>query len=175
MARWVKALPAAEKDDYLVRFLAEDGDILLRAELSRRFREATAPRGRKHASAKGRRTVAQLLAARDARAEERSRKEAEQAATGRARRERERSEARARYLDELARREPATLREVETLIDTKRPKDYDRAVALLVDLRDLAERSGRAEEAAKRTRELRERHAKKSSLLERFDNKKLGR
>ena len=46
MARWVKALPAAEKDAYLVRFLAEEGDIPLRAELAKRFREATAPRGR---------------------------------------------------------------------------------------------------------------------------------
>ena len=46
MARWIKTLPAAEKDAYLVRFLAEEGDVLLRAELSKRFREATAPRGR---------------------------------------------------------------------------------------------------------------------------------
>ena len=80
MARWIETLPAAEKDAYLVRFLAEEGDVLLRAELSKRFREATAPRGKGRARAAGRRTVAQLLAARGALAEEKSRKAAEQAA-----------------------------------------------------------------------------------------------
>ena len=37
MERWVKTLPGAEKDAYLVRFLAEEGDVLLRAELAKRF------------------------------------------------------------------------------------------------------------------------------------------
>jgi hypothetical protein len=175
MVQWIETLPAAEKDAYLVRFLAEEGDVVLRAELSKRFREATAPPGQGRARATERRTVAQLLAARDALANEKSRKAAEKAARERARREREQAEARAKYLDELARREPATWREVEQLIVTKRPKDYDRAVALLVDLRDLAERSGRTEEAAKRIGELRERHMNKPSLLKRFEEKKLGR
>ena len=175
MARWVKALPAAEKEAYLVRFLAEEGDVVLRADLSRRFREATAPRGKGHARAVERRSVVQLLAARDALAEEKARNAAEKAATERARREREQAEARAKYLDDLALREPATWCKVEQLVATKRPKDYDRAVALLVDLRDLAERSGRTEEAAERTRELREQNTSKPSLLKRFEEKKLGR
>ena len=84
MARWVKSLSAAEKDAYLVRFLAEEGDVLLRAELSKRFREATAPREKGRARDDGRRTVAQLLAARDALAEEKSRKASERAARERA-------------------------------------------------------------------------------------------
>ena len=28
LIRWVKALPVSEKNDYLVRFLAEDGDLV---------------------------------------------------------------------------------------------------------------------------------------------------
>jgi hypothetical protein len=174
MVRWVEALPAAEKDAYLVRFLAEEGDVLIRAELAKRFREATAPRGTGHARAAGRRTVAELLAARDALAEEKSRKAAEQAARERARRERERAEARAKHLDQLAGREPAAWREVEQLIATKRPKDYDRAVGLLVDLRDLADRAGRADEAARQIRDIRQRHTNKPSLLKRLDENKLG-
>src|SRR5262249_39053648 len=160
---------------YLVRFLAEEGDILLRAELAKRFREATAPRDTDRARASERRTVAELLAARDALAKEKSRRAAEKAARERARREREQAEARAQYLDQLAGREPAAWREVEQLIATKRPNDYDRAVTLLVDLRDLADRSGRTEEAANRTREIRQRHKNKPSLLQRFDKKNLGR
>ena len=37
-------MPAADKDDVLVRFLSDEGDLLLRAELLQRFREATAPK-----------------------------------------------------------------------------------------------------------------------------------
>jgi hypothetical protein len=175
MVRWVEALPVADKDGYLVRFLAEEGDVVLRAELSRRFREATAPRHQPRASAAARRSVAQLLAARDALAEEKRRNAAAKAARKRARLEREQAEARAKSLNELAQREPASWREVDQLIATKRPKEYDQAVALLVDLRDLAERSGRTDDAAKRIRELRERHANKPSLLKRFEEKNLGR
>jgi hypothetical protein len=175
LARWVKGLPAADKDAYLLRFLAEEGDLLLRAELSRRFRDATAPKGARPAPVAGRRTVAQLRAARATRVKEEKRKAAERAARERARREREQAEARTRYLDDLARREPESWREVEALIGTKRPNDYDRAVTLLVDLRDLAGRSGRAPEAEARIRELRRRHGNKPSLLKRFDAKKLGK
>ena len=175
LARWVKGLPAADKDGYLLRFLADEGDLLLRAELSKRSQEATGPTGTRPVPDAERRTVAQLLAARDVLVKEKNRKAAERAARGRARREREQAEARAKYLDGLARREPATWREVEGLIATKRPKDYDRAVTLLVDLRELAERSGRITEADAQILELRQRHSNKPSLLKRFDDKKLGK
>ena len=74
----------------------------------------------------------------------------------------------------MAHREPATC-EIDELIATKRPKDYDRAVTLLVDLRDLAGRTGRTAEAKARILELRQRHSNKPSLLKRFDDKKLGK
>jgi hypothetical protein len=175
LARWVKGLATADKDSYLLRFLTEEGDLPLRAEMSRRFREATTPKESGPAPEAGCRTVAQLLAARDVLVEEKRRKAAGQAARERARREREQAEARSRYLDDLAGREPATWREVEELIATKRPKDYDRAVALLVDLRDLAGRSGRTAESEERILGLRRRHGNKPSLMKRFDDKKFGK
>jgi hypothetical protein len=175
LARWVKSLPAADKDAYLLRFVADEGDIPLRAELSKRFREATAPRGARRAPDAGRRTVGQLLVARDALVREKDRKAAERVAREKARREREQAEARAKALDALARREPAAWREVEELIAMKRPHDYDRAVTLLVDLRDLAERSGRVTEAESQIRDLRYRHRNKPSFLSRLDAKNLGR
>jgi hypothetical protein len=171
LARWVKSLPAAEKDAYLVRFVAEEGDVSLRAELSRRFREAVASAAGKPAPAARRRTVAELLAARDAMGEARSRRQVEKAAEDRARREFER----AAYLDGLARREAEVWSEVEALIDLKRAKEYDQAVALLVDLRDLAERTGQARKTAERLRDIRRRHSGKSSFIRRLDEKKLGR
>jgi hypothetical protein len=174
LARLIKGLTTREKDDYLLRFFAEAEVGNLRAEIAKRIREAAAPPAAQAVPEAERRTVAQLLAVRDALAEEVRREAAERAAKAQARREREQAEARARYLGDLAGREPATWQEVEDLIATKRPTDYDRAVALLVDLRDLAGRSGRAAEAESRLRDLRQRHASKPSLLKRLDEKKLG-
>ncbi|WP_435011317.1 hypothetical protein P12x_002624 [Tundrisphaera lichenicola] len=65
-------------------------------------------------------------------------------------------------------------REVETLIATRISANYDRAVEILVDLRELAERSGRPEEARTRTEEIRLRHTKKSLLMTLFSKNKLG-
>ena len=47
--------------------------------------------------------------------------------------------------------------------------DYDQAVQLLKDLRDVAERAGRSDDADARIRQLRERHSNKSSLRKRLD------
>src|SRR5207244_1261999 len=105
-----------------------------------------------------------LLAAYDALVEDKRRKAAERSARERERLAREKAKARAKALDDLARREPAAWREVDDLIATKRPNDYDRAVTLLVDLRELAERSGRRADAEERIRDLRLRHKSKSSL-----------
>ena len=107
LARWVERLPAADKDAYLLRFLAEEGDLPLRAEMSRRFREAIVPSGARPVPETERRSVARLLADRDVLVAEKSRKASERAAGERARHDLEQAEARAKYLDDLARRESA--------------------------------------------------------------------
>jgi hypothetical protein len=175
MVQWIKKLPAADKDAYLTRFLAEEGDLLLRAEMSKRFREATLPKGLRSIPDTKRRTVGQLLAARNALVEEKNRQKSEQAARERARLDRERAKSRTKQLDNLARRESAAWTEVEVLIASKKPKDYDLAVSLLVDLRDLAKRSGRLAETEARIREIRQQHGNKPSLIKRFDDKNLGK
>lgn len=164
--RWIAGLPEAEKTALLVR-LMEGREPHLRGELVRRFREArtiSSPSG----TAAGRRTVADLLAAAERRAEERRRREAEHTARERARREREAAEARERHLASLAKREAEAWREVEALIATKQPARYDVAVTLLKDLHDVAVRAGRQDEVEARLRHLREQHAKKPSLINRL-------
>ena len=59
------------------------------------------------------------------------------------------------------------------MVATKRPGDYDRAVRVLVDLRDLAAREGRIDNFEHRLEQLRTRHAKKVSLLERLEKARL--
>ena len=174
LARWIKKLPAADKDAYLLRFLREEGDLVLRSELFQGFMESGRPKSTRPGVPK-RRTIAQLLTACDARAEEQKRAKAERDKAERDRLLRKHAEERAKYLNELATREAQTWREVDTLIATKRPNDYDRAVALLVDLCELAERSGRKEAAEARIRELRGQHRSKSSFLARLDKRRLGK
>lgn len=170
LARWVQKLPAADKNDYLVRFLAEEGDLHLRAEMSRRFREASAPSASQTTPKTDRRTIAQLLAARDAVIEKRQQKATRQ----QARLDRQKTQSRARYLDNLALREPSTWQEVESLIESRQQSSYDQAVSLLVDLRELANRSGRSDEFEAQARDLRKQHAQKSSLIRRLNLRNLG-
>ncbi len=163
--RWVSSLPEAEKTSLLVR-LVEGDEPHLRAELVRRFHEsrtATSPR-----AAVKRRTVGELLKAAEQHAEARQQREAERTAQERARREQEAAEARERHLAALAQREAEAWRQVDTLIATKQPSRYDDAVKLLKDLRDVAMRAGRQGEVEARLVRLRERHAKKPSLIARL-------
>ena len=71
-----------------------------------------------------------------------------------------------RYLDELAACQAEAWHDVEALIAATRPKDYDRAVGLLIDPRDLGLRDGRAREVAARIGALGERHARKHSFVQ---------
>jgi hypothetical protein len=166
--RWLETLPVAAKDAVILRLLAGEGTDL-RLELLRRYQEATAPStiavppGRK---------VGELLNAAQAHAVQRRRKEAERAVRAKARREREAAAARAAYLDGLAGREESVWRQVESLIESKSPKAYDEAARLLVDLRDLAARSP-SPAFATRLSDLRVRHARKLSFVERLTEARL--
>jgi hypothetical protein len=171
LAAWVGQLPPAEKDALLVRLMQGEA-VSLPGELLQRFRKDQARklvRKDRGKAAMARRTVGELLEARDRQAEERRRRAAERAAREQARRAREEAAARARHLDRQAGREDELWRQVEAAIQTRQPKEYDRAVELLKDLRDLAERSGTGAAVAKRIGELRARHGSKPTLMQRLD------
>ena len=89
-------------------------------------------------------------------------------AKDRVRREREQAAARDSHLTALAKRQAGAWRRVEALVATKRPGDYDAAVALLKDLREISERKGRLVDVIERIGALRDAHAKKPSLLMRL-------
>ena len=167
--RWIAALPDAERVELLAR-VAGGAERQVRAELIRRIHAHHAPRPVADAAP---RTVAELLEAAEHAADERRRARAEAEARERARREREAAEARERRLDQLAPREEEAWERADALAATKQPAAYDEAVALLADLRDLAAREGRADAFSARLHLLRERHARKSSFLERL-RKKVG-
>jgi hypothetical protein len=162
---WIARLPVREKDAILAD-LVSGGDGHLRGRLLRRYRDAqpttasttTAPR-----------TAGELLAAAADLRAERERQVAEQRGRDRIRQERSAAAARQQHLDALAVDQPAAWQGVNELIATKKPRDYDTAVQLLVDLRDLGERDGSTTPFRQRLAELRAVHARKPSLLERLE------
>ncbi|MBL6280089.1 hypothetical protein JMF97_28405 [Micromonospora fiedleri] len=162
---WVVGLPARDKDAILTDLITS-GDSHLRNRLLRRYRDAHSAEA---STPTATRTAGQLL---DTAAELRAvreRRDAEQRERDRIRRERSAAAARQRHLDTLAVDQPAAWQRVDELIATKRPREYDTAVQLLVDLRDLGERDGDSSSFRHRLAELRAAHARKPSLLERLN------
>ncbi len=74
-----------------------------------------------------------------------------------------RAAAYARRLNELGTRPETAWERVSTLIETKKPNDYDIAVTLLRDLRALAEREGEAAAITHRFLALRQQQQRKPS------------
>lgn len=169
LAGWITNLTLAEKDQLLLRVVC-DHPATVRAELLRRFREQSTP-----AVPSGpRRTVADLLDAATRTRAERERRAAAHRADEEARRETIRALARERRLDELAHGEETAWARIDTMIATRKPGEYDAAVALLTELRALAERDRRSDEFTRRAAALRQTHSRKPSLIERFNRAGIG-
>jgi uncharacterized Zn finger protein len=139
----------------------------VQAILQRRFRARRS--GGETTPEAGKRTAGELWKAASSLREDRERAEAERLAQERARQARAAAAAQEKRLDDLALRQEQAWQRVSVLIDTKKPREYDEAVAILKDLQALGEREGGAEAFAERFRQLREQHLRKPSLLERFD------
>ncbi len=141
---------------------------LLRSELLRRYHGTSTDQ-----PTDGSRTVGELLAAAQrasARRQEETRKrEAEQ----RRRREQEAAAAQAKRLDVLARNPAKAWKQVDTLIEAKRAKEYDAAVTLLQDLHALAVRDGDLAGFATQLGRLRQQNTRRPSLIDRFDRARL--
>ena len=73
-----------------------------------------------------------------------------------------------------ARREKAVWREIEKLISRRNSAAYDRAMALLLDLREGSRKGGKSTKFARSLATLRARHERKGRLLERLDAVGLG-
>lgn len=160
-SNWVRALPDAEKGELLVQLVTDDKPRALN-ELRQRFHNSRSKATRPRAAS-------ELLNAAGQRAEERHRKEAARRAREQARREREEADARARYLDNLAKREPTVWEQVAVLIATRKPATYDEAVSLLADLKELGARTGRGAEIDRRIQRIRANHASKPSFIRRLE------
>jgi len=155
----------------LVRLVADDDPHHLHAELIQRATQAIEPAAEHVPGGTGaRRTVEQLLAAAARRTEARTRAAVEKAERERQQLARAQAAARARYLAGLVGHVDELWQQVEALVATKRQTDYDAAVKVIQDLHDLAARRGQLDIFVRRLQQLRVRHAKKVSLLDRLDS-----
>ena len=169
--RWIEGLSVERKNALLLRLLDGEGPHL-GAEVRRSMERELRPPS-KLGSEERPRTVNELHKRAKELTVQRKRKEAERAERERAKRERARAAARKKHLDGLEGREDELKRRIRELIESKQPKKYDLAVEHLVDLLDLAVRDNSQLEFSKWMRGLREKHAKKNTLIQRFDEAKL--
>ena len=164
VGKWVRGLGAGEKDDLIEKLIFVQGVAPIR-ELYLRFLENQTPIAKP--GGLGGRTVAMLLRSAEDCATERKRTKADASARQKAVREQEAAIAREAHLDRLVGEEPRLWAEVEALIATGQPKHYDRAVTLLIDLRDMSFRS-KAGAFAQRLEQLRNLHAQRPAFIRRL-------
>jgi hypothetical protein len=162
----VAALPERQRNAVLLELLEGDPAAARRA-LLRTLRDAD-PKDPAPAAAKTGRTAGDLIAAAEAVAEARRQMEAERLAKKKARLAAEAAEKRAKYLDELSGRQEQTWELLERKVESKQQAEYDEAVGLLKDLRDISLRDGAARSFEARVRSLHARHVKKSTFVKRL-------
>ena len=167
LSAWIRSLPEKDKNELLITAVAEQGERW-RNDLIRRFRRQNLLQTSDGSAASERRKAGDLLAAAHARAKERARLLNEQRIAEAAKRRAEDEANRARYLDQLARREPQIWKRAAAHIQMRQPKDYDKAVVLLTDMHDFAVRRGQTARFQTALEKIRQTHAAKESFLRRL-------
>lgn len=167
--KWIHSLPVAEKDKLLIE-IAQGDELNPRQGLMRSFRESAQGRHTKDTGedAKSRRTVAEISQAWQQRLHAEQRRLAEQAEKQRERQARAEAQARKKHLEDIASRTPTVWKQVSAWIAKRTPKGYDRAVELLVDLRDAADHANRTDEFFEQFHDLCDRHVGKPSFVRRL-------
>jgi len=165
--KWVGKLQTDEKNDVLTKLIAGE-DLGPAMELLKRFIRECGQEGQSTTEKARRRTAGELLRSAEQFAEERRQLAAQKATEEKARRVREAAVLRAKHLDEIAGREAELWNKVENLVSTKQPKNYDSAVDLLTDLRDLAARENKTDQFRARLDAIRVTQARRPSFIERL-------
>jgi len=157
---FVARLGEDEKTDLLTRLM--EGDVHVGTELRRRVRTQSLGGGRPH------RTIGELRAkARDMR-DARERAEAAQRRAEERRRAQEAEKARRARLNAVKRRGESVWTEIETEVERRNASGYDRAAALLIDLKQLAVEEGTVDDFSRRLATIREHHARKGQFIKRL-------
>ncbi|EKE08656.1 MAG: hypothetical protein ACD_17C00064G0001 [uncultured bacterium] len=164
---WIATLANNEKDALLANVLESSikGDQAPSIKLVHRFNKSW--QANKADTLKRQRTIDELLKETESITLSRRRKEAEKAAQANAEQERLNRLAREKRLNEITGREPLLWDQIESLACEKKASSYDKALELLIDLRDLATKSN-SQEFLLKLNALKQRHSAKSSFINRL-------
>jgi hypothetical protein len=168
---WLATLSPNEKENLLVDILEGSikGDQAPAMQLVHRFNKMWQSQRPKMGKQSKQRTVAELLKEAEYTTQQRQRMQAEKAAAEKAERQRLNKLAREKRLNEIAGRESILWNQIESFTSEKKAASYDKAIELLIDLRDLAARGDRREFLLKFDA-LKQRHSSKSSFIGRLRN-----
>lgn len=154
--QWVTLLPEVERDAFLIRLAR--GEAHLHRQLVQRLRELAGVSPQVAlASADERRTLQELLASAEAQARRRAEQERQAA-----------EQARIHNLEMLAQQETAAWEQLIVLIEAKKTRTYDDAVALLIELRDLAVYQQRTADFQARVNDIYRRYPNRPALISRL-------
>jgi len=162
---WLATVPEPEKVALLLHVATKDPHQA-RAQLLGRFRAATLMPDPDDGV---RRTAGELLTRARARQDDRERAAQQRRARHAAERDRAAAAAREKRLDTLANQQEQAWHRVDQLVATRKPVDYDAAVALLSDLRDVSCREDQIEAYELRIAHLRQIHQRKTTFIDRLD------
>ena len=151
----IPQLGEQERNDFLIRLLK--GESHLAIQLTHRLRELSGKKSINIDSNTNRRTLSQLLRL----AEEKNNQRLEEE------RELER-QARIQKLEVLAKKKDKVWEQVFKAIALKQAKPYDKAVASLIDLRDLAQYQGKLEEFQASINKIQKDYSKRPGLISRL-------
>ena len=169
---WLATLSPNEKENLLVDVLESSmkGDQTPFIKLVHRFNKMWQSQlSCKMGKQNKQRTVAELLKEAEYTTQQRQRMQAEKTAAEKAERQRLNRLAREKRLNEIAGRESILWNQIESFASEKKAASYDKAIELLIDLRDLAARGDRREFLLKFD-DLKQRHSSKSSFIGRLRN-----
>jgi len=172
---WVQQLPPDEKERLLIE-LVQGARPHLAMELNSRFLCDSAARRQstnREETLSERRTVQHIRDVADHTRKEREHRRQQEEARMFEAAARRAAQERRKYLDELAQREENAWEEVVSLTEASRAKDYDRAVTLLKDLRDLGEHRGLLSRFEARLADVRAQRIKKPAFLRRLEKARL--
>ncbi|RJP21123.1 MAG: hypothetical protein C4520_10420 [Candidatus Abyssobacteria bacterium SURF_5] len=167
--KWVTKLPLKEKEEALTQLLSGESSHVTAELKQRAMHEILAQKRSPKASRRRRpRNSGRLMNRAESIAEERQKQEAERKAKELEQQERAKAEAREGRLQSLAGSEAQLWIKVADLISCRQPKEYDEAVCLLQDLRDLAIRADASSEFLRQMASLYFKHKSKPSLVARL-------
>ena len=151
----IPKLSDQERNDFLVRLLR--GEPHLAIQLTHRLRELSGTRKVKVNDSTDRRTLCQLLGLAEKETTQRLEKEGEL-----------QRQAKVQKLEALAKKEDKVWEQVFEAIALKQAKPYDKAVASLIDLRDLVEYQGKLEEFQASINKIQKDYSKRPGLISRL-------